>query len=204
MLGIMLALLALVGGYFYVSFRASRRKARFGDQLDEILQLLASNLRAGHSLQQSLDSLTTELDEPASSEIARVVNHVRVGRDLSESMDEAAERMDSDDFRWVAQAIAIHRLVGGNLADVLDTVGETIRERGKIRGQVKALAAEGKLSAWVLMGLPFVVILFLSVTNPGYLGGLTEGLIGYAMIAAAIVLMTIGGLWLRKAVQVEF
>lgn len=112
--------------------------------------------------------------------------------------------MDSNDFRWVAQAIAIHRMVGGNLADVLDTVGETIRERGKIRRQVKALAAEGKLSAYILSGLPVVVTLFLSVTNPGYLNGFTESLMGYLLIVVAAVLMLIGVLLLRTMVRVEF
>lgn len=85
--------------------------------------------------------------------MARVVNQVRVGRDLGEALDEAADRMDSDDFRWIAQAIAIHRQVGGNLAEVMDTVGETIRERNQIRRQVAALSAEGKLSAYVLIAL---------------------------------------------------
>lgn len=169
-------LLALAGGWFYVSVKPARRKTQFVDQLDDILQLLASNMRAGHSLQQAMASLTHEL----------------------------AARMDSNDFRWVAQAIAIHRMVGGNLADVLDTVGETIRERGKIRRQVKALAAEGKLSAYILSGLPVVVTLFLSVTNPGYLNGFTESLMGYLLIVVAAVLMLIGVLLLRTMVRVEF
>lgn len=172
----LLALLALVGGWFHVSVKAARRKTQFVDQLDDILQLLASNMRAGHSLQQALASLTHEL----------------------------AARMDSNDFRWVAQAIAIHRMVSGYLADVLDTVGETIREPGKIRRQVKALAAEGKLSAYILSGLPVVVTLFLSVTNPGYLNGFTESLMGYLLIVVAAVLMLVGVLLLRTMVRVEF
>ena len=112
--------------------------------------------------------------------------------------------MDSDDFRWVAQAIRIHREVGGNLAEVLDTVGHTIRERNAIRRQVKALSAEGKLSAVVLMALPFGIVGFLSVTNPAYLAGFTEGLAGYLMIAAVVVLLTVGGLWLKKTVAIRF
>jgi tight adherence protein B len=127
-----------------------------------------------------------------------------VGRDLGDALDEVAERMASDDFRWVAQAIGIHREVGGNLAEVLDTVGHTIRERNAIRRQVKALSAEGKLSAVVLMSLPFGIVGFLSVTNPAYLAAFTESLIGWCMTAAVVVLLVIGGLWLKKTVAIRF
>nr|WP_269813610.1 type II secretion system F family protein [Ornithinimicrobium sediminis] len=167
-------------------------------------QLLASNMRAGHSLLQSIDSLSKELEEPATSEMVRVVNQVRVGRDLGDALAETAERMDSADFLWISQAIAIHRQVGGNLADVLDQVGVTIRERNAIRRQVKALSAEGKLSAYVLVALPFLVALVLSLLNPAYMGRLTESALGYAMLGVAVVLLFIGSLWLRKTVQIEF
>src|SRR3712207_5508694 len=106
--------------------------------------------------------------------------------------------MGSDDFRWIAQAIAIHREVGGNLAEVLDTVGHTIRERNAIRRQVKALAAEGKLSAIVLMALPFGLCAFIAMTNPAYLAGFTESTTGYLMLAVAVVLLLTGGFWLKK------
>ena len=116
---------------------------------------MASSLRAGHSLLRAMDAVSQEADAPTSEEFARLVNETRVGRDLAEALDEIAERTASEDFAWVAQAIAIHREVGGNLAEVLDAVGHTIRERNAIRRQVKALSAEGKLSAIVLMSLPF-------------------------------------------------
>ena len=90
---------------------------------------MAGSLRAGHSLLRAVDSVASEADAPTSEEFSRIVNETRVGRDLSDALDEVAERMGSDDFTWVAQAIAIHREVGGNLAEVLDAVGHTIRER---------------------------------------------------------------------------
>jgi tight adherence protein B len=165
---------------------------------------MASSLRAGHSLLRAVDAVSTEAAAPTSEEFARIVNETRVGRDLADALDEVAERMGSDDFRWVAQAIAIHREVGGNLAEVLDTVGHTIRERNAIRRQVKALAAEGKLSAIVLMALPFGIVAFLAVSNPRYLSGFTEGLAGYVMIAVAAVLLLVGALWLKKTVSIRF
>jgi tight adherence protein B len=187
-----------------IGFRRGRRQAAFADQLDDSLQLMASSLRAGHSLLRAVDAVSTEAAAPTSEEFARIVNETRVGRDLGDALDEVGERMASDDFRWVAQAIGIHREVGGNLAEVLDTVGHTIRERNAIRRQVKALSAEGKLSAVVLMALPFGIVAFLAVSNPRYLSGFTEGLAGYVMIAVAAVLLLVGALWLKKTVSIRF
>jgi tight adherence protein B len=204
MVGAMLAGLAVAAAVVAVTVRSDRRKAAFAEQLDDILVLLASNLRAGHSLPQALDSLTGDIEEPASSEIIRAVTQVRVGRDLTEALSDVAERMDSDDFRWITQAIAIHRQVGGNLAEVLDTVANTIRERGQVRRQVSSLSAEGRLSAYVLIALPFFVVLFLSLVNPGYLAVFTATAIGWAMLAVAAVLLVVGIFWLRATVKVEF
>lgn len=201
---VLLALLALLGALGWVQVRAGSRRTRFADQIDDIVTLLASNMRAGHSLVQGLDFVAKEVEEPASGELARVVNQARVGRDLNDALADTAERMDSDDFRWIGQAIGIHRQVGGNLAEVLDTVGNTVRERGQIRRQVRALAAEGKLSAIILMLLPFVMTLLLTLVNPTYIGVLTQSPLGWAMIVAGLVMLTIGGLWLRKVIEVKF
>ena len=206
--GVLLALLfaapAPLGTKVLLGFRCGRRQAAFADQLDDSLQLMASSLRAGHSLLRAVDAVSTEAASPTAEEFARIVNETRVGRDLGDALDEVAERMASDDFRWVAQAIGIHREVGGNLAEVLDAVGHTIRERNAIRRQVKALSAEGKLSAIVLGALPFVIIAFLSMTNPGYLAKFTDSLMGYGMIAGVVVLMLVGGFWLKKTVAIRF
>ena len=201
-----LALLVAVpfGGKLLLKFRASRRQSAFADQLDDSLQLMAGSLRAGHSLLRAVDSVASEADAPTSEEFSRIVNETRVGRDLNDALDEVAERMGSDDFTWVAQAIAIHREVGGNLAEVLDAVGHTIRERNAIRRQVKALSAEGKLSAIVLMALPFGVTGFISMTNPGYIAKFTESLTGYTMLAVAALMLLVGGLWLRSTVRIKF
>jgi tight adherence protein B len=201
-----LAAMALVplGAKLLVKLRVSRRQAVFADQLDDSLQLMAGSLRAGHSLLRAVDSVASEADAPTSEEFGRIVNETRVGRDLNDALDEVAERMGSEDFVWVAQAIAIHREVGGNLAEVLDAVGHTIRERNAIRRQVKALSAEGKLSAIVLMALPFGVTGFISMSNPAYLAKFTQSLTGYAMLAVAGVMLLVGGLWLKSTVKIKF
>ena len=203
-LGLVLALLAPIAARVWVNVLTSRRQRTFADQLDDTLQLMASSLRAGHSLLQALASVAHEAEEPTSEEFARIINQTRVGRELGPSFDESARRMNSDDFAWVTQAIAINREVGGNLAEVLDGVGHTIRERNQIRRQVKALSAEGKLSAIVLMLLPFGIAGFLMLSNPGYMAKFTQSLMGYTMIVVSVILLAVGGLWLRKVVKVKF
>jgi tight adherence protein B len=202
--GLLVALLTPLGARTMVRLRIGRRQARFADQLDDALQLMASSLRAGHSLLRAVDAVADQTPAPIGEEFARIVNETRVGRDLGAALDEVAERVDSDDFRWIAQAIAIHREVGGNLAEVLDTVGHTIRERNAIRRQVKALSAEGRLSAWVLMALPVGIVAFLMLTNPVYLSAFTESLTGWTMVVVSVGLLVVGGLWLKKTVAIRF
>ena len=118
---------------------------------------LSGSLRAGHSITQSMQSASVEMPAPMSEELARIVNADRVGQPASESMAEVGRRMQCEDFEWLSQAIEINREVGGDLAGVLDHVAETVRERAQIKGQVRALAAEGKFSAYILIALPFFV-----------------------------------------------
>ncbi len=167
LLAVVLGAVALVVSRVLLGVRAGRRRSAFADQLDDSLQLMASSLRAGHSILRAMDAVAQEAPAPTSEEFAAIINQSRMGRDLTDALDDLAARMSSDDFSWVAQAIAIQREVGGNLAEVLDAVGHTIRERNAIRRQVKALSAEGKLSAIVLMALPPLVCGFLAVMRAG-------------------------------------
>ncbi len=191
-------------GKVWLGMKTSKRQRAFAEQLDDSLQLMANSLRAGHSLQQGLAAVAGEAEEPTATEFSRIINETRVGRDLGQALEDAAGRMASQDFVWVTQAIAINREIGGNLAEVLDGVSGTIRERNAIRRQVKALAAEGKLSALVLMALPFGIAGFLMVSNPAYLLKFTQSLIGYGLVGLAAVMLVVGGFWLRKTVQVKF
>ncbi|MCH1883724.1 type II secretion system F family protein [Agrococcus sp. ARC_14] len=187
-----------------VRSRAAKRRKQFASQLDDSLQLMASSLRAGQSMMQALASTARESEEPSASELTRIVNETRVGRPVIDALEEAADRMQSEDFRWATQAIAINREVGGSLADVLDGVARTIRERGQVRRQVAALSAEGRLSGVILMLLPIVVAGFITLTNPSYLLPFIEEPIGPIIIGFAVVLMVVGGIWMKKTVEVEF
>lgn len=139
-----------------------------------------------------------------SEELVRVVNEARLGRNLAQSLGVTAKRMESDDFDWVAQAIAISQETGGNLAEVLDQVGKTIRERNQIRRQVKALSAEGRLSGIILVALPIGVFLVLSVIQPNYFAGFFSSIIGIFALVVAGVLLILGTVWIAFTVRVKF
>ena len=204
MRGLLLAVVAGVLPRLLISRRAGKRRRAFGDQLDGTLQLLAGSLRAGYGLTQALDAVAAESPTPTSDEFGRVVVETRLGRDFTDSLTALARRMESNDMRWVAEAIGIQREVGGDLAEVLDTLAETIRERSQIRRQVHALSAEGRISAVILIALPLVLALVISIINPLYLADLTGTSIGRTLIIVAVVLMVVGVIWLRRIIKVVF
>lgn len=204
LVGLVVALIVPVVGQLALGFLVGRRKKAFAEQLDSTLQMMAASLRAGYSLLQAVQAMGQEADSPTKDEFSRVLNETRIGRPLNDSLIEVANRMGSEDFNWVAQAIAINREVGGNLADVLDGVARTIRERNQLHRQVAALASEGKLSAVILMALPFGVVAFLTLANPGYLNRLFTTAIGWGIVVAATVMLIVGGIWLRSTVRIKF
>jgi tight adherence protein B len=188
----------------YLSVVTSRRKSKFDEQLPDTLQMLTGSMRAGHSLMRAIDASARETDAPMSEELSRIVDETRIGRDLGESMIDVSARTGSEDFAWISQAIEIHREVGGDLAEVLDHVGETIRDRNQIRRQVKALSAEGKMSAAVLMGLPVVLFFALILINAQYAKTFTSTVPGFLMLGAAAVMLTAGGFWLSRLIKPKY
>jgi len=183
---------------------ARRRRKKFTDQLAETLQILAGTLRAGHGLSRGIDTVSREAESPTAEEIRRVAVEIRLGRDLVDALSSLADRMGSEDFRWVVQAIEIQRDVGGDLAEVLDSVASTIRDRTRIRRQVAALSAEGRMSAWVLMVLPFGLAGVMAFTNKAYLSPLFGSPKGFKLLGVGAVLLVVGGLWLRRIVKPTF
>jgi tight adherence protein B len=202
--GILMLGIVPAGMFAYLSVLATRRRSKFDEQLPDTLQMLTGSMRAGHSLLRAVDASARETEAPMSEELARIVNETRIGRDLGESMTDVAVRTRSEDFAWISQAIEIHREVGGDLAEVLDHVGETIRDRNQIRRQVKALSAEGKMSAAVLMGLPVVLFFALILINAQYAKTFTSTVPGYLMLGTAAVMLTAGGFWLSRLIKPKF
>jgi tight adherence protein B len=203
-LAVLLLVLTPIALGLFLNVLVSRRRKKFDDQVPDTLQMFSGGLRAGHSLLRAVDAAAQENEAPMAEELNRVVNETRIGRDLGESLDEVARRTDNEDFGWIARAVEIHREVGGDLAEVLDHVGETIRDRNQIRGQVRALSAEGRISALVLVSLPVVMFIALTLFNPLYSKVFTSTLPGYLMIAAAVVLLSVGSFWLSRLIKPKF
>jgi tight adherence protein B len=193
----------LVLPYIYLSVKEGRRTSAFLAQLPDTLQLIAGSLSAGYSMPQAIDTVVREGSQPISGEFNRALVEARLGVPIEDAMEGIADRMKSRDFAWVVMAIRIQREVGGNLAELLTTVSNTLRERETLRRQVKVLSAEGRLSAWILGLLPVVFALYLAVAQPSYLKPLVSETLGWFLIIIGVVLLTIGSLWMRKAVKVE-
>ncbi len=187
----------------FVNFKANKRTKRFGDQLSDTLQLISSSMRAGQGFMQALDAVARESESPTSEEFQRVVVEARLGRDLVDSMKALAHRIRCEDLEWVIPAVEINREVGGDLAEVLEQVGSTIRDRADLRRQVKTLSAEGRLSAIVLIALPICIGLFIKTSNPEYMQPLFSG-IGLYFLGGASVMMLIGSIWLFNICKIEF
>jgi tight adherence protein B len=196
-------LLGTVAPFLYLSVRASRRQAKFEEQLPSTLQLLAGALQAGHSLQQAVDTVVHEAGEPISGEFQRVLTEARLGRPLEEAFEAMAKRTSSVDFKWTVMAIRLQRQVGGNLAEVLSTVSQTIRDRYALKRQVKALSAEGRLSSLILSILPVAMFLALLLLNPVFLRPLFTSTVGIMMLVVAAVLMVVGVFWLKKITEIK-
>ena len=181
-----------------------QRRAKFEAQLTDTIQMLIGGLRAGHSVLRSVEAAAQEADAPTSEEFLRIVNETRIGKNARQVFEDVADRMDSEDFRWIGQAIQINREVGGDLAEVLEQIAGTIRERSEIKGQIRSLSAEGKMSAYVLMVMPIGVAVILAFINPGYLNVFVEHPIGLGMLVGAVLMFAVGGFWMSRVVKIKF
>ncbi len=198
------ALALTLAAYSGLNLLATRRANKFRMQLPDTLQLISGSLRAGFGLNQALAAVASEQDSPASEEFSRAQLEVHLGRDVEDALRNIGVRMQSEDMPWVAEAIEIHREIGGDVADLLDQIAATVRERERIRGQIAVLSAEGKVSGIVLVTLPFVIAALTFSVAPDYLGELTSSTPGKVMLAAGIGAMTIGIFWIKRIVTLEF
>lgn len=196
----------LVGGVapmVFLTLKRSRRVKAFHAQLADTLQLMAGSLSAGLSLAQSADAVVREGTDPMAGEFRRALVETRLGVDIEDALSGVADRMHSVDFEWVVMAIRIQREVGGNLAELLNKVAETIREREYLQRQVKTLSAEGRLSVWILGGLPPAFLAYLALANPAYLAPMFTSPLGWAMLMVMTVLLVGGVFWMKQVVKVE-
>jgi tight adherence protein B len=195
--------LGLAAPWLYLSFKESRRTSAFLGQLPDTLQLIAGSLSAGYAIAQAIDTVVREGQQPITGEFNRALIEARLGVPIEDALDGVASRMQSKDFAWVVMAIRIQREVGGNLAELLTTVSGTLRDRERLRRQVKVLSAEGRLSAWILGLLPLVFTIYLLLVRPQYLRPLVTDPLGWLLIIVGVFLLVVGTVWMTKAVKVE-
>jgi len=202
-----LSLLAAVLGFFaprwYVSYLQGKRLKAFNDQLGDIISMMVNGIRAGYSVLQAMEAVAKEMDEPASEEFGRVVKEVQLGLSLEQALDNLLRRVPSDDLDMTVTAIKVQQEVGGNLAEVLDTISFTIRERVRIKGEIRALTAQARASGYVVSFLPIGVALLVYTINPRFMGPMFTDPCGWMMLGVAGAGIISGFFITRKIADIE-
>ena len=203
-------LLAAVSGIFgffaprfYVGMRKRKRLNAFNDQLGDTITLLANSLRSGYSIVQSMDTVANQLSDPMASEFHRVTQEIGLGLHYEQALNNMLRRVPSDDLDLMITAINIQGKVGGNLAEILDTIGHTIRERIRIKGEIRALTAQQMISGYVLTFLPVALGLILYMINKSYMSLLFSDPCGWIMVGVSALMIAGGFLIIRKIVNIE-
>jgi tight adherence protein B len=187
--------------YAFASYKARKRLRAFDEQLPDMLVTMAASLKAGHSFRQGIQSVVDEGVDPAAKEFKRVLNETRLGRPMDDALNDMAARVGSKNFEFVMSAVTIQRQVGGSLAGLFDMVADTVRQRQQFHRKIRGLTAMGRMSAYVLIGLPFVVGFAIYGINREYMQPLLTTSTGHKLIVLMFVMMTIGSLMLKKIVS---
>jgi tight adherence protein B len=198
-----LGLFAPVGAVLGIKFLAGRQRRMFSDQLPDNLQVVASSLRAGQTFIGSLKAVLEDAPQPSKRELARAVMDEQIGIPLADALNQVTERMKSEDFQHVAVVASLQRETGGNTAEVIELVAETVRERIEIRRMVRGLTAQGRLSGGILSMLPVGMLVFISMINPSYVHPLFHSTTGLIALGAALLLVVAGGLVIKKIIEIK-
>ena len=183
--------------------KAKKRRKAFEDQLPDVLQSISSSLNAGHSFNQALNAMIKDSPAPTSDEFQRVMTEARLGMPTEDALQHMADRMGSADFDFAVTTVNIQRTVGGSLADILEMVGDTVRNRQQFRKKVKALTSMGQMSAYVLLAMPIFIGLILGFMSPTYMKPLLFTTLGHMMLAAGAFSMVMGYVTCMKIVNVK-
>jgi tight adherence protein B len=202
-IAILLAVLVPVGAQMLIRTLADRQRRQFADQLADNLQVVASAMRSGQPFIGALAAVVADAPEPSKRELRRAVLDEQLGIPLPEALGQVTERMHSEDFQHVAIVAALQRETGGNTADIIDLVAETVRERIEIRRMVRGLTAQGRLSGGVLAMLPVGLLFFISVINPSYVHPMFHTTTGLIALGVGATLVVSGALVIRKIIQIE-
>jgi len=198
---------AAVAGFYapsiYLKIQQRRRLSAFDNQLGDTINLLVNSLRSGYSLLQSMETVAKELPPPISVEFARVVQEISLGLSNEQAMNNMLRRIQSDDLDLMLTAVNVQHEVGGNLAEILEVIGYTIRERVRIKGEIRVLTAQGIISSYVISFLPVGLGLLLFLMNPDYMGAMFQELCGWIMIGVAVTGIVVGFIATQKIVRIE-
>ena len=187
----------------YLSTRKSKRLKDFNDQLGDALNLMVNSLRAGYSTMQAMEVISSEMPAPISEEFGRVVLELQLGVPFDTAMANLMRRMPSGDMDLVITAMSVQREVGGNLAEVLDAISFTIRERVRIKGEIKAMTAQGRITGYVITALPFALAGLVYMITPDFMGGLFTDPCGWVMIVVSMFMIGMGYFFINKIVSIE-
>jgi tight adherence protein B len=206
-IGMIAAVVAGIVGYMlpriYMARAIGKRLSKLENQLPDALTMLANSLKAGFGLMQSLELASRELGHPLATDIRRMLQDINVGMQTDEALTSFSKRSGSGDLDIVVTAMLIQQSTGGNLAEILETVGHTMRERNRIKGEIKTLTTQQVMSGFIIAGLPVFLALGIAVMNPDYLHPLYSTLPGQAMLAGAAVLETFGVVVIKKILAIE-
>ena len=195
---LLLVLLGFGAPLAFVSMKARSRLRQFENQLPDLLITLAASLKAGHSFRHGIQSVVEEGAEPAAQEFKRVMTETQLGKPIDDALAHMAERVGSKNFTFVITAVTIQRQIGGSLSGLFDMVAETVRQRQQFGRRVKSLTAMGRMSAYVLVGLPFFLAATVTLLNPIYMAPLYHTAVGQKLIVGALVMIAIGSLMLKR------
>ncbi|HEY4689848.1 MAG TPA: type II secretion system F family protein [Anaerolineae bacterium] len=204
---VFIILMAVVGFFvprFFIGFKQRARLKAFNNQLGDFLNLMVNGLRAGYSPTQAMEAVASELPPPLSTEVARVVQEMQLGLTMEQALNNMLRRVKSDDLDLIVTAMNVQREVGGNLAEILDTISHTIRERVRIKGEIGVLTAQGRITMYVIVFLPIGITAFLYLINRQYISLLfNSGPCGWAMAMCGILGITSGYFTIRRIVSIE-
>lgn len=189
--------------FLYVIRKKKKRMEKFQKQLPEGLELIARSLRAGHAFTSGMKLAADEFDDPLGPEFTETLDQINFGVSVSDALKNLAGRVDCPDLRYFVVAVILQRETGGNLAEIIESIGYIIRERFKLKGKIRILAAEGKLSAIILVAIPFFVIIALHFTSPKYINALFFEPAGRIMGAVALVMMVMGIFVMKKMINIK-
>jgi tight adherence protein B len=188
---------------YYLYHMGQKRIKAFNAQLGDAIMMMSNAVRAGFTFQQAMDIVAKEMAAPISVEFGRALNESKLGIPLEEALAGISKRVTSDDFDLIATAVVIQRQVGGNLTQILETVGQTIRERIKLKGEIRQLTAEGIASGWLIGLMPILLAAFMLYTDPKYFDGMLELRLGKYILIGAVVSEGIGALIIKKLIDIR-